>query len=125
MPRYKVAICCPTHDGSVRSEVANFQVRAVEHMKSDPAIAPLIDAYFFIPIQQVPTYAARNRIVQECQERAVDFCYMVDDDAYPNYDFFAAAFHFLRTQQKPAVIGSPYCCAPPDEKVQVFEIRLE
>lgn len=78
------------------------------------------------PIQGVvPTPCARNQAVKKAREARADILVMVDDDMAPDVRFFGAAVDFLIKHSVegngPAVIGAPYCCAPPEESVLAFE----
>src|SRR5579885_1981421 len=119
--KFLVCIARPAADGYERAEVGNFLVEAVTVSLSDPEVRPLIDDVLHVPVSLFPTNVARNKIIDLCQERRVDICFMADADSAPPAGWFKAAFLFLAGHHGPAVIGCPYVCGGPEQRVQVFE----
>jgi hypothetical protein len=117
MPKYRVMVARVVGDGWHRQEVTQFVSEAIRVCTADSRIDDVIDC----PIGRTPTPAARNILVAECRKHAIDFLFQIDDDMRPPAGFFKAALDFLIAHDGPAVIGSPYCTAPPREDVCVFE----
>jgi len=121
MAKHKIAIGRLCVSGSHRQEVANWLVEATISTMSDAEVQPYVEDLLHIPVAQVPTDVARNKLVQVAQKEGVDFLFQVDDDAAPPEGFFKAAFLFLKKQKQPSVIGCGYVCGGDQQQVQVFQ----
>lgn len=118
--RLAVARLCA--GGCHRHELTDWLLAAERWCAANPAIDGI--AHIKLPgelaIGGAPV--ARNRIVRTARELGCDLVFMLDDDMEPAEGFFEAAVMFLlplQRQGKAAVLGSPYCMAPPEERVCV------
>ena len=119
MAKYRIAIARICVNGSHRQELTNFTTEAERYAMADVRIEG--NALIHIPIARTPTPVARNLLVKKAREQQVDILFMLDDDMRLDVNFFQAALDFLLAHEGPAAIGVPYCTAPPEEKVNVFE----
>lgn len=104
--------------GNMRVEVGLFLSWAGAWQAANPD--KILDL-LVLPEKYTPAPVARNRIVRKAREHQVDLLFMLDEDTGAPPQFFEAAVEFLKQQTDPAVIGSPYCTAPPEEAVLAFE----
>ncbi len=121
--KYVVAVARPTGNGWERVEIGNSLIEIVAQSLTNSNVAPWIDDVIHVPIQQFPTNTARNTLVKSCQEKRVDFLFMLDVDGAPKANTFQALFTFLRQQPVPSVAGVPYISG--DGSVQVFEFTTK
>jgi predicted O-methyltransferase YrrM len=117
MAQHVIAIGRMCVTGSHRQEVANWLLKIEEAARKHPEISHLVH----LPISRVPTPVARNCLVPAARKHGATLLFMVDEDMWPADDFFEQAVNFLLRHEGPAVIGSPYCTAPPEEQVNVME----
>ena len=81
---------------------------------------PLIADILHVSEDTFPTPSARNRVVRQARNIGADLLVMVDADTIPHLQFLPTAVEFLSLLPSPGVVVSPYVCAPPEERVQVF-----
>lgn len=84
-------------------------------------------------IADTPVDMSRNRALKRAQELGLNFAVFIDADMWPDYgyvsngcveteehaQFLPHALEFALAHDGPCVIGAPYCCAPPEERVLV------
>ena len=121
--KYKVAICRNTHEGSHRSEVANFVSHAWRQRFTDPKLSEKIDELIDVPIQYTPADVALNLLVETCQLNRVDFMFVVDGAASPRQEFFKVAFDYLSRASTPSVLGCPWMNAKGE--IEVYRLARE
>lgn len=90
-------------------------------------------------IADTPVDMSRNRALKRAKELGLHFAIFIDSDMWPDYEFIhnqaveteAAkeflpnAFEFALNHDGPCVIGVPYCCAPPEERVLVMKWTVQ
>ncbi len=118
--KHKVAIGRLAVSGTERAEIGTWLVEVVSVSITDPEVKRIVEDVVHIPVSQVPTDVARNKLVKACQQNDIDILFMVDDDASPPESWFKTALQFLVKQKQPAVIGCPYVCGGINQEVQVF-----
>lgn len=86
-------------------------------------------------IADTPVDMSRNRALKRAKELGLHFAIFIDSDMWPDYEyihnqcketdaakeFLPNAFEFALQHDGPCVIGVPYCCAPPEERVLVMK----
>lgn len=115
--KHKIGIARICVSGSHRNEATNFVVEAERTSWKDSRIEHIAH----IPIARTPTPVARNVVTNMAKKLGLSIIFQLDDDMWFPNEFYQAAVDFLLAHNGPAVIASPYCQGPPEEKVNVFE----
>lgn len=121
MARPLVRICPFAVSGSFRVEVGSWLAMAGAWQASNPDKLLDLQVVPYTGVKCVPTPVGRNRAVKQARQQNVDILFMIDEDMGVPFAFFEAALEFLKKQREPSAIGVPYCTAPPNEDVTVFE----
>lgn len=130
-----IMFAVPTAAGSTGMNGMNESVHAfigdaIKWCKGDKRVGRVCE----LPLARCPTNVVRNQFVVEARKRGIDVLVMVDNDQAPDLyiaegepliagakPFMQSSFDFLYQRRLGGlitVVGSPYCNAPGDPRVQ-------
>lgn len=118
-----VGVVVFTYDGSMRSEIWLWSLRAFRSLWQHPRVAEAIPA----KMEGYGAERVRNKALADALDAGVDFLLMVDNDTVPDWHsadadqtpFLPSALDFMLDHDGPCVVGAPYCAGPPNERVLV------
>ena len=111
------------------STTVDWLCEALYLLKDHPRIARVTTQW----ISDTPVDMCRNRALQQSKDNGDHFAVFLDSDMAPDYrirntgedigpdnrPFLPDALDFALAHDGPCVVGVPYCCAPPHERVMV------
>ena len=136
MARTRVLICRFPGTGWEHTDVVDWLIKTTDWMARSPAH----NESGAMKVVDTPVDMSRNRACEAAlgtpdEQKAnggplFDYLLFLDDDTVPDYDpgappFLPTALEFMRKQEKPCVVGAPYCSGGASEKVLVYRWYAE
>lgn len=124
--RKRVLICRFPGEGFERQECVDWLIATAVGFKDSPDVEILPPHR----IKDTPVDMSRNRACKIALDLGVDYLVMVDADIEPDYlrgsdpearPFLSTSLDFMKGIAEPCIVAAPYCGAPPEEFVFVFE----
>lgn len=125
MPSYKLLIAQFPGNFQTHPDVSDWLIDVTTAAKQDPRIGS--GNVTLWRASDTPITMCRNRCLVLAEKAGVDYVLMVDADMSPDLPFdghkpfWESSFNFMLQHDGPCVIAAPYCMAPPEERVNVFQ----
>lgn len=129
--KLKVGLFRFTYDMNEMSTTVDWLIRASTWLHDHPRVELVASEC----INDTPVDMSRNRALKRAQELGLHFAVFLDSDMWPDYEwvhnggkdapgvqeFLPNALEWALDHDGPCVIGAPYCCSPPEERVLVMK----
>lgn len=129
--RIKVGIFRFPFDMKEMSSTVDWIIRACHYLNGHERVEVVASE----AIADTPVDMSRNRALKRAKELGLHFALFIDADMWPDYEwlhnnctetesikqFLPHALEFALAHDGPCVIGAPYCCSPPEERVLVMK----